>query len=163
MCSSLLIHVDFTYCLKTLVLKTQCLAKPWHVHHFEKLGFKVGPLLLGVYVCFQLRSKMAVLDARLKTSIFFIRVENIQFQPKKKGGTNCETKLHEVRHMSSPKFHYLGLPNSVSKTNNAKRVWPPLHSTSLPPYRVLEVPMIDHLRYFAPDLEKYKALQFFPV
>ena len=86
MCSSLLIHVDFTYCLKTLVLKTQCLAKPWHVHHFEKLGFKVGPLLLGVYVCFQLRSKMAVLDARLKTSIFFIRVENIQFQPKKKEG-----------------------------------------------------------------------------
>ena len=84
MCSSLLIHVDFTYCLKTLVLKTQCLAKPWHVHHFEKLGFKVGPLLLGVYVCFQLRSKMAVLDARLKTSIFFITVENIRFQPKKK-------------------------------------------------------------------------------
>ena len=33
----------------------------------------------------------------------------------KKKGTNLETKLLEVRHMSRPKFFYLGLPNSLLK------------------------------------------------
>ena len=84
MCSSLLIHVDFTYCLKTLVLKTQCLAKPWHVHHFEKLGFKVGPLLLGVYVCFQLRSKMAVWMQGLKPPFFLSQLKTYSSNQKKK-------------------------------------------------------------------------------
>jgi hypothetical protein len=32
-----------------------------------------------------------------------------------KRGTNLETNLLEVRHMSRPKFFYLGLPTSTSK------------------------------------------------
>ena len=32
-----------------------------------------------------------------------------------KRGTTIETKLLEVRHMSRPRFFYIGLPNSVLK------------------------------------------------
>jgi hypothetical protein len=39
------------------------------------------------------------------------------FIPNKR--SKLETKLPKVRHMSKPRFFYLGLPNSVSKRNRA--------------------------------------------
>ena len=63
--------------------------QPWHVPHFEELGFEVG---FGVeIVCFQLQSVLKVFFARLKTSIYYIiisfiiGVENRRFQPRNPG------------------------------------------------------------------------------
>jgi hypothetical protein len=75
---------------------------------------------------------------------------------------NHETKLLEVRHMSNPKFHYLGLPNSVSNAVLSDVCGLPF--ILLPFLHIeIEVPMTDHLRGFALDLEKYKVVQIFPM
>jgi len=42
-----------------------------------------------------------------------------------KQGTNLETKLLEVRHMSSPKLLNFGSSNSIFKTGVVELVWPP--------------------------------------
>ena len=56
--------------------------------------------------------------------MFLIRVGNKPFQPKQRG-TNLETKLLKVRHMSRPKLFYLGLPTPFW-TSVVKHVWPSL-------------------------------------
>ena len=80
--------------------------------NFKELGFKVGPSFSGGRIIrFQLWSKMRFLQG-LKPS-FPMGLETNGLTKKK--GTNLETKLLEVRHMSRPKFFYLGLPNSLLK------------------------------------------------
>ena len=85
----------------------------WHVPaHLEELDYKVGTSFTRYKRCFQLPSKivflkglnLSVLDRSWKWTVLT-----------RKRGTNLETKLLEVKHISSPKVIYLGLPNSVLK------------------------------------------------
>ena len=88
---------------------------PWHVPHFEELGFKVAPpfLFWVKTVRFQLRSKTEVLS--LTKPPFWIGTENGQLCPMKEGPTlkpNYSTL--ELSTCQDRNFFYLGLPNSIS-------------------------------------------------
>ena len=78
-----------------------------HVSNFE-----IGPSFLVEVVRVQLRSYIKIWG--FANTLSWINVENGQFYPLKRG-TNLETKLLKVRHMSSTKVFYLGLSNSISK------------------------------------------------
>ena len=80
----------------------------------RSLGSRLVPRLLVWIAHCRLWFQDYVFYARLKTSVFNWSWKT-RFSPPKKRGTNLETKLLEVRHMSRPKFFYLGFLNSVSK------------------------------------------------
>ena len=92
--------------------------KPYGLHmclNFEELGSRSSPPFWGVIsVQSQLQSKTSGLQG-LKPS-FPLGVGNeLVTIFSNKSGTNLETKLLKVRHMSRSKFFYLGLPNAISK------------------------------------------------
>jgi hypothetical protein len=55
-------------------------------------------------------------------------------------GTDLETKLFELKHMSRRDLFYLGLTNSILKPGVFERVSPPLSSTSA--CRTLSAPVL---------------------
>ena len=84
---------------------------PWHVPNFKEL--RLVPLILGRIICFQLQSKMVVLQG-LK-HILLIEVENKWFQPMKVGPTSKPNSLKLGTCEGQHSFTF-GLPNSIPKT-----------------------------------------------
>ena len=78
----------------------------------RRLISRLDPLFLVKTICFQLKLEMEVLKPCKPTILN--RNCRRTFMANKRG-TNLETKLLEVRHMSRRRFFYLGLPNSILK------------------------------------------------
>ena len=79
--------------------------------NFKELDFKVGPSLFDKNHLFSIMIQN-VFSQGLKPPIFLIEGGNVLTNKK---GTNLETQLFEVKHMSRSNFFYLGLPHSVPK------------------------------------------------
>lgn len=90
---------------------------PWHVPNFKEL--RLVPLILGRIICFQLQSKMVVLQG-LK-HILLIEVENKWFQPMKVGPTS---KPNSLKLGTCQGWNYFTLAHQIL----FKCVWPPLES-----------------------------------
>jgi hypothetical protein len=101
----------------------------WHGHvsNFEELGFKVSPSFLGIHVCFQVSSKMEDF-VRLKTFVSYRSWERTIITQKR--GATFETEPLKAKHMSRPKFSYLGLSNPISKPTFLSMCGLPFRATS---------------------------------
>ena len=104
-------HVQDT-CLKMLVLKWRLLGQGKETFGFHmcliilgSLVSRLVPQLFRMNICFSLQSKTIVLED-IKPLISII---------KREPETNLDTKFLKARHMSRPKFFYLGLPISILK------------------------------------------------
>ena len=84
-------------------------------------------LLLGTIIYFQLQSETMVCKIKSFTSNWNQTVLT------KNKGTNLETKLLEVRHISRPKFFYLWLTNLHFETNIFECMLPPHEGPTLKP------------------------------
>jgi hypothetical protein len=111
-------HVEATHIWKCWFWNRDRWAKVkefWHEHvpNLGELGSTLVPLLLGIYVHFELQSKTGFV--RLKTSVFDQSWKQMVLI--KKRGTDLKTKLLKVRHTSRRKFVYLGPPIFVLKSS----------------------------------------------